>query len=378
MSANPKLTIVLTTINVPTLLAGYADNFDRHGHLGKVDVIVVGDRKTPHPANRDLAAKLTARGLPTEYMDVETQDAYMKRFPEMDGLIPYDSDQRRNIGYLKAAEQGAEIVGLLDDDNFVTDDDWYGEMSIVGRRVSLPTVESSNQWFNPCAMLETDPPGRILFPRGHPYSRRHRSQAKETRTVTEGRVAINAGLWLREADVDSLTRLTEPVQTTALKDEQVMCAPGTWANINTQNTSFHRDVLPAYYFVPLTARIGGHIIERYGDIWAGHFVRKAIDVMDDRVAYGRPLADQVRNVHDLLHDLQLEYWGVLLNEQLWEQLYEWKVDGGSYANAYLSIADHLDASTWKGVPLVDEVRAHWRRMARAMRAWVAATRRLGY
>lgn len=374
----PKTTLVITTINVPTLLEGYAENFERHGRLGEASAIIVGDRKTPHAPVAELARKLTARGFATEYMDLPAQAAYMKRFPELDRLIPLDSDQRRNIGYLKAAEEGAEILVAVDDDNLVLEGDWLADHAVVGTRASLTTVSAPSRWFNPCAMMETDPPGRVLYPRGHPYSRRHRAGFAETRSVTEGRVAINGGLWLREPDVDSLTRLTEPVRCTRLKEDRLMLAPDTWAAINTQNTAFHRDVLPAFYFVPITGRLGGLTVERYGDIWAGLFCRKAIDQVGDRVAYGIPACDHVRNPHVLLKDLQLEFWAILLTEELWEGLYEVRLSARTYRGAYEEIAAWLRAKEWTTVPLASEVKAYFGRMADAMEVWARATGELGY
>ena len=373
----PRMTIVLTTINVPDLLEGYADNFARHGHLDAVDAIVVGDLKTPGSANADLARRLTDRGFRVEYLDPDAQRAYMRRFPELDALIPWNSDQRRNVGYLKAVEQGADIVVAVDDDNYVRDDDWYEGHAVVGRTEALPTVSCASHWWSPCSMMDTDPPGRRLYPRGHPYSRRHKDDG-ETRAIASGRVVVNAGLWLLDPDVDSLTRLTAPVACTALREDRVALAPGTWANINTQNTAFHRDTLPAFYFVPITGHIGGLVVERYGDIWAGLFLRKAIDAMNDRVAYGRPACDHRRNSHVLLKDLQLEFWSVLITEVLWEALHGLDLSARSYAGLYDEMAGRLAAFDWPGLPLRDEVKAYFGRMATAMHAWTAACRKLGF
>lgn len=371
----PRITIVITTINVPTLLEGYAENFERYGHLADTNAIIVGDRKTPHAAVKELAERLTQRGFSTEYMDLEAQKTYMSRFPELDALIPYDSDNRRNIGYLKAVESGADIVVAVDDDNFVGNDDWYEGHSIVGQHVCLKTVSCSSGWFNPCQMMETDPPGRTIYARGYPYSRRHVPN-EEIYCETEGRVVINAGLWLREPDVDSLTRLTEPVQCTRLLEERIMLAPGTWAPINTQNTAFHRDILPAFYFVPITGYIGGIIVERYGDIWAGLFARKAIDHMGDRVTYGKPACDHRRNPHVLLKDLEQEFWAILLTESLWEAIYGWQLTATTYAETYLEMADHLERMEWTGVTLSSDVKAYFGRIARAMRVWGNITQAL--
>jgi hypothetical protein len=370
------MTIVMTTINVPSLLEGYGDNFAKYGHLDEVDCLIVGDRKTPHAEVRALCEKQSKRGFRCEYWDLEAQAEYMKRFPEMDALIPFNSDQRRNIAYLAAAERGVELLAAVDDDNYARDDDWFAAHAITGTRLKCKTVASASRWYNPCRQMETVPPVEV-YPRGQPYGKRHLPDDNRW-SESEGRVAVNAGLWLLDPDVDSLTRLTVNPRCPRITEPRVMCAPGTWAAINTQNTVFHRDTLPAFYFVPITGKVGGMVIERYGDIWAGFFLRKCIDQMDERVVYGIPGCDHKRNMHVLLKDLQLEYLAIQINEQLWEKLYDWKLSSRSYGGAYREIADHLERAEWPGVPMAEEVRGYFGHMAKAMRVWVATCEAIGY
>lgn len=372
--ASPHLTIVITTIHVPTVLEGYCSNIERYEHLCDVSAIVVGDLKTPHEAVEALAARLRQRGFDVLHLDMEAQEEYLELFPRLKPFIPYNSDIRRNIGYLMAAERGADIIVALDDDNYVGEQDWYADHCLVGSRVRLKTVSSSSGWFNPCAMMEMDPPRRI-YARGFPYSRRWVPN-EETYATTEGRVVLNGGLWLGEPDVDAITRLAEPVRAVRLREERVMLAPGTWAPINTQNTAFHREVLPAFYFVPITGYIGGVIVERFGDIWAGFFARKAIDHMDDRVCYGVPACDHRRNHHNLLKDLELEFWAIQLTEPLWESIAGWTLRARSYVETYLEMADFLERADWSAASLSDEVQAYFGGMARSMRAWIDAVQRI--
>ena len=59
----PRMTLVITTINVPRLLEDYARNFERFGHLPDTSALIIGDRKTPHGAVADLAANLRMRRI---------------------------------------------------------------------------------------------------------------------------------------------------------------------------------------------------------------------------------------------------------------------------------------------------------------------------
>ena len=98
------------------------DNIQKHGHLDEVKVWVVGDRKTPVSAGI-LAREVSRKGLETVYFDISQQDEWGKAFP-LYKLIPYNTDGRRIFGYLRALEEGCEIIVAMDDDNFPTDDDF--------------------------------------------------------------------------------------------------------------------------------------------------------------------------------------------------------------------------------------------------------------
>ena len=47
--ARPRMAIVITTINVPRLLEGYAANFERFGHLDEVRALIIGDEHLHRP-----------------------------------------------------------------------------------------------------------------------------------------------------------------------------------------------------------------------------------------------------------------------------------------------------------------------------------------
>src|SRR5271166_3096042 len=192
-----RMTLVITTINVPRLLEDYARNLERFGHLPDTSALIIGDRKTPHGAVADLAANLRMRGFDARYVGLEEQDRFLDRFPRLKPLIPFNSDNRRNIGYLMAKEWGAEIIVAVDDDNFVGADDWYEGHSLVGSTLKVKSVSCANGWFNPCRMMDMDPP-IPTFARGYPYAQRHIAN-EETFSVSEGRVVLQRGIVARRS-----------------------------------------------------------------------------------------------------------------------------------------------------------------------------------
>ena len=128
---NPKATLVLTTINDPALLDDYYANFQAYDRLGQIKVIVIPDRKTPAAAYERCAA-LHKRGMDILCPTLDEQDAYLRRISLAEGLIPYNSDNRRNIGYLMALEAGADFLISIDDDNYCTaEEDFFQAHSVV-------------------------------------------------------------------------------------------------------------------------------------------------------------------------------------------------------------------------------------------------------
>lgn len=365
--------IVLTTVNVPTLLEDYAKNFFRFGR-NNVGFIVIGDLATPHDKVEKVVRNVKEQGFEAYYFDVPAQKKWLRKFPDLGKVIPYKSDNRRNIGFLVAAERGAETIISIDDDNYVVeDDDYYSHHSIVGKTAELPTVSSSNKWYNPCALLRTNN-GMGIYPRGYPFYKRFKEKHKFA--VTNGHVVMNMGLWINDPDADAITNLSQPTKIIEMnnKYETVMLAPGTFSPINTQNTAFHRDVLPCYYYVLMGAHIRGLKIDRYGDIWSGFFAKKVIDQANDRVTIGKPLTNHKRNIHNLFTDLKNELWGMILTEKLVPWIENLQLSGKSYFNAYAEIAENL--KVFKETFQENSIKKYLGKTANAMKTWLDACNKI--
>lgn len=362
-----KAYVVVTTINVPYLLKDYADNFEKFGHKNEVGFIVIGDMKTPKEA-KGICDELQERGFEAIHMDVDAQREWLKRFPELDEIIPYNSDNRRNIGFLIALEKGAEVVLSIDDDNFVRpDEDWFTHHSIVGRIHELEAVESSDGWFNICTLLKTTP-DRIIYPRGYPHSKRWK-QSEIKINKENKKVMLNLGLWDGEPDVDAVTRLHEPVKVEGDRSRKIMLAKGTNSPINTQNTAIHRDAMPAYYYIPMGFTVHGNKIDRYGDIWSGFFVKKIIDHMGDTVSIGGPIVIHNRNPHNLLKDLKEELAGMILTESLVSILDSIQLTSKTYLDSYRELAEKLQEAIKVSDEIDDETKSYFYYIVNGMKIW---------
>ena len=233
-----KITIVTTTIHVPVVLESYIENFQKYEH-NDVDFVIIGDLKTPSKITEYLR-KISKSGYQIDYWDVNRQKKWLKQFPDLENLIPYNCVQRRNLGYLIAYQNGSDVIVTIDDDNFaVPEVDFVKGHGIVGETSSFLAVKSSINWFNSCDLLEIKPSRRI-YHRGFPYSKRWQNE-KYSYEERKGRVVVNAGLWLGNPDVDAVTHLEEPVEVVGWKEDfnqqhqqRVALANNTYSPFNTK------------------------------------------------------------------------------------------------------------------------------------------------
>lgn len=346
-----KTTIVTTTINIPALLTAYAKNARDYGH-GDVDFITIGDRKSK-PGTAEFCDSIN-QFYPSVYLDIDEQKRYLSRFPELWEHLRFDSIQRRNIGILLAYENGADLVITIDDDNFVMNQDFIGKHAIAGTTQELRTYGSTSGWFNVCSLLESDN-GVQFYHRGYPQKQRwNESGAFFSSAVTRKKIAVNAGFWLDNPDIDALTRMERQPVVRGLKQPwkgNFALQPGTWSPFNSQNTGLMRDVIPAYFLSPYNGR--------YDDIWASYILTRVCEHFGHAIAFGEPLVRQERNPHDLWKDLDVERNGMRLTDDFCLALRDISLKSETYADCLGEIVQGL-RKTWAEGEKWSESEKEWR------------------
>lgn len=356
-----KTSIVTTTINVPVLLTAYARNAKAFGHKD-LDFITIGDRKSA--AGTAELCQSIEEYYPSTYLDIEAQKKYLDRFPKLWEHLRFDSIQRRNIGILLAYENGADTVITIDDDNFVMNQDFVGVHSVVGTAVELPTYASTSGWFNVCSKLESDA-GVQFYHRGYPQKQRWvEAGSFVSCSRTTHTVAVNAGFWLDNPDIDALTRMERQPVVRGLKQPwtgNFALQPGTWSPFNSQNTSLMRDAIPAYFLSPYNGR--------YDDIWASYILTRICQHFNHVVSFGEPLVRQERNPHDLWKDLDVERNGMIMTDDLCQALQEITLRGATYSECFAEIASGLHKN-WTEQPKWTESQREWRqKLLEGMEIW---------
>lgn len=372
-----KAAIVVTTIFEPAFVAGYIANLAKHERRD-TDVIVIVDRKTP-PRVAQLCSELAREGWSVLCPTLDEQETFLSRFPSMRNRVPYNSDNRRNIGFLMALDRGADVLITIDDDNYcLGDSDFVGEHLHAGAKSSGHATASSDGWLNFCDLLSgsaRDP----IFPRGFPYFARRKDRTLETVQESPATTAINVGLWLSDPDVDAISRLAQAPRIDAFRGGSLYVSSGTWSPINTQNTALSREAVAAYYYVRMGFDVGGLKIDRYGDILSGYFVQKCVKAKGEAIRVGTPIADHRRTPHNLFKDLYHELAGMVIIEELIPEIIESPISGSTYDELYLTLADGIEeiSSRKRGFVWDDGGREFVTSTAEHMRAWVTAVKTIG-
>jgi hypothetical protein len=293
-----KVSIITTTINYPDLLIKYAKDSVSASKKHHINFIIAGDLKTP-AKTKGLCAKIQRKyKIECIYLDPKEQIKYLTKFHKLKKYLKWNSVQRRNIAFLKAIETGSEIIITIDDDNFLETKNFIKTHIKNFSQKSHTMISSNNGWYNVCNLLK-EKNNNSFFHRGYPVSKRKLNCKISTQKVKDKKIAINAGLWLGDPDVDAVTRLSNNIIATKYKfKNNFILDKKTNSPFNSQNTAINSKIAPCYF---LSADVG-----RMDDIYASYVAKKICDHLDYFISYGEPIVRQDRNNHNLWRDLELE------------------------------------------------------------------------
>lgn len=297
-----KIAVTLTTINLPIVVEKLVTQIISPGD--SLEIVIIGDLKTP-PRTSDYLKNLQATNpeIAIRYMDVEEQERRFSKYVTLWEHLPLNSFSRRNYADLYCLAEKIDYVIRIDDDNFPIDNNFILEHVKALELEEVSSIADSLGWFNICNLL-VEEKGKEFYPRGFPYPYRGKYSISKN-VISKVKVGINAGLWLGDPDVDAITRLALAPKATGINQENlksyIALDKGTWSPINTQNTSYHGEILQISFVSP---HVG-----RYDDIFCGYIARSILDQVNIQTSYGLPLVFQDRNSHDLWNDEKLERFG---------------------------------------------------------------------
>ncbi len=323
-----KIALISTTINAPKVYALY------RAFGPDVEIIVTGDRKTPHDELRQALKPIGVR-----YLDCADQEKLGAACSE---VIGWNSVQRRNIALLEALRTGAQIVVTVDDDNIPLDASYFSTFErILTQPFNGLSVGTETNWFDVGGMLQPVAPHR-----GFPVSRRRQDQGATFCPAVGAKIGVAAGLWLGDPDTDAMTRITDRPNILQASDALkvgIVVAPGCFTPFNSQNTAYSAEIAP---LMAMWINVG-----RYDDIWASYFAERIMMETGHRVHFGPPLVWQQRNQHDLLRDVQEEALGDRHTEQFVQDLLDADVGRGSVLEMMRRLFDHITRKDYVPAPM---------------------------
>ncbi|PWV36997.1 MAG: hypothetical protein DJ555_04440 [Desulfurococcaceae archaeon] len=339
-----RVWLVTATVSIYAL-----DNlweFKARGDLEGVEKIIVideGDERVRRETLKMLG------GLDVEFHGPREREAFFRSrygssYEKYFSLIPGRFHAKTSYGFLLAYEAGADYIIEIDDD--VYPEQGY---RLVRDHISSLTnnngkgIESPGKWINTVDFLELRP-SINLFPRGHPYD--PSTRVRDYRySVQDAECVLNMGLWTGHPDLDALTVLylggmdgRAPVESVGIKDERIIPLPGNYFAVCSMNTSFSKEIVPAFYQLYMKYMD----IDRFEDIWSGIIIKKIADSIGDRICFGKPAAKHAKRPRPVWKDLRAELEGMVINEILWRIIDQADISSKSYPDAYLEIANHIE------------------------------------
>jgi len=300
--------IVTTTINAPT------EALKRFDAMEDWHLIVIGDLKTPEFSLKN-----------GDYISTEKQKTLGFTCVSH---IPWNVIQRRNIGYLLAIREGADIIATVDDDNIPYDN--WGKNLRIGKVIK--TRKLSAELVCDSLYEHSNVTSSKLWHRGYPVQRLEERRLRKEH-IGSGRVEVQAELWDGDPDVDAVCRLAGGPFDLKFSDTEFLIEKYTFSPYNTQNTFFSRQVAPCMCL--------GYDIGRMDDIWASYMTQRVMWEFGGHLLFTGPTVYQDRNVHDLSKDLENELIGYRNTDNFLKRLSELRLEGTSPLELYASLVEKI-------------------------------------
>jgi hypothetical protein len=292
-----RVALVVTSISAPNhVLGALAEGSRRRGR----QFVVIGDE--PSPTDFQLEG-CDFYGLEAQY-DSSFRSARQ---------CPTRHYARKNLGYLVAIREGANVIVETDDDNVPREEFWAERR----REVSAPALEGAG-WVNVYRYFTE----ANIWPRGLPLERvRERVPEFESLKVKDSDCPIQQGLADENPDVDAIYRLVEELPQSFRRDRRVALGSGSWCPFNSQNTTWWADAFPLLY-------LPAYCSFRMTDIWRSFVAQRICWEQGWGVLFHEPTVWQERNEHNLMRDFRDEVPGYLHNAAIRDALAALKLAPG--------------------------------------------------
>lgn len=296
---NPRTALVITSISAPNdVLKSFAAGCAKRD----IPFYLIGDKASPPVFNLENC----------DFYNLERQSSLELGFARQ---VPQKHYARKNIGYLLAVANGAEIILESDDDNYPEESFWHDRESEV---LTYPVKNAG--WNNFYSYFTSE----HIWPRGLPLE----ETLKEAKQLGDIRAEkkfcpVQQGLADLNPDVDAVYRLTRKLplkfDRTALN---VSVSLGTWCPFNSQNTTWFKEAFELLY-------LPSYCSFRMTDIWRSFIAVRICWENNWEVLFHAPTVWQERNAHNLVKDFSDEISGYLNNGRICKRLEQLSLKPGA-------------------------------------------------
>lgn len=268
-----KKYIIITTINPKSrAIESFEQKKDWH-------IVIVGDKKSKFIGSSENLTFLSMK---------DQQNLGFK----LAKVCPFNHYTRKNMGYLYAIQNGADIIFDTDDDNFPYDDwetpTFTGEYSLVSENIFINIF----RYFS----------NEQIWPRGFPLDEINKEKQHELKITKNKKLEI--GLWQGmtdiDPDVDAIFRILHSNKKIMFQNKKgVFLQKGFYCPTNSQNTFWNKKAFP-YLYLPATVSF------RFTDILRGYIAQRLMWEQNLHTGFSKSTVFQERNVHDLINDFKDE------------------------------------------------------------------------
>lgn len=333
---NDSTFLVITSISAPNaVLTACANQSAAHG----VQFVVMGDTKSP--AQFDLPG-----------CDFWSIDRQLTLPFSLVNDLPIRHYGRKNLGYLVAMQQGAQVILETDDDNFPRAPFWEAR-----QRTQQAHNLTNTGWTNVYKYF-TD---KHIWPRGYALEHLH-DPLPELPGITDALCPIQQGLADENPDVDAIYRLTLPLPVSFEQRDSVALGDGAWCAFNSQNTTWFPEAFPLLY-------LPSHCSFRMTDIWRSYVAQRVAWTCGWSVLFHNATVWQERNEHNLMRDFEDEVSGYTQNRQICLDLAQLDLPHGT---------EHIHDNLLRCYQLLTEKNYVGQAEMPLVEAWVSDLQKLGF
>lgn len=255
------------------------NQFAKEASEYNVPFIMIGDTKSPSNFKLDGC----------DFYSIERQKELTLSIAK---ILPTKHYARKNIGYLIAIRDGAEIIIETDDDNIPLPTFWNDRL----KTVSAPLL-SNKGWVNIYKYFTEN----HIWPRGFALER-IQDKLPELASFSQISAPIHQGLADDNPDVDAVYRLTQPLPVVFNQSHNVALGVGSICPFNSQNTTWFKEAFPLLY-------LPSYCSFRMTDIWRSFVAQRIGWTCGWAIVFHKSTVRQERNDHNLMQDFQDEVSG---------------------------------------------------------------------